>query len=58
MALENLTVTNWLIYTRYEPLKERRAYVLELRRLLSLPHTCQLMSETDYQRLAPKGGEC
>ena len=53
MALENLTVTNWLIY-KMQTVKERRAYVLELRRLLSLPHTCQLMSETDYQRLAQK----
>lgn len=53
MALENLTVTNWLIY-KMQTLKERRAYVLELRRLLSLPHTCQLMSEEDYGRLNEK----
>lgn len=53
MALENLTVTNWLIY-KMQTVKERRAYVLELRRLLSLPHTCQLMSEEDYGRLNEK----
>ena len=53
MALENLTVTNWLIY-KMQTVNERRAYVLELRRLLSLPHTCQLMSEADYGRLNEK----
>lgn len=53
MALENLTVTNWII-NKMQTVKERRAYVLELRRLLGLPHTCQLMSEEDYQRLSQK----
>ena len=53
IALDNLTVTNWLVY-KMQTVEERRAYVLELRRLLSLPHTCRLLSEEDYQRLAQK----
>ena len=49
MALENLTVTNWFIY-KMQTVKERRAYVNEFKRLLNLPHTCQLMTEDDYKR--------
>ena len=49
MALENLTVTNWLVYKK-QTVKEHRAYVNEFKRLLNLPHTCQLMSEDDYKR--------
>ena len=49
MALENLTVTNWLVY-KMQTVKEHRAYVNEFKRLLNLPHTCQLMTEDDYKR--------
>ena len=49
MALENLTVTNWLVY-KMQTVKEHRTYVNEFKRLLNLPHTCQLMTEDDYKR--------
>lgn len=49
MALENLTVTNWLVY-KLQTVEEHRAYVNEFKRLLNLPHTCQLMTEDDYKR--------
>lgn len=50
LALENLTITNWLNY-RMQTVEEYYAYVAEFRRLLQLPVTFQLMSQKTYERL-------
>lgn len=53
MALANLTVTNWLV-RKMQTVEEYRAYMKEFRRLLSQPHTCQLLSEENYEFLMKK----
>lgn len=50
LALENLTITNWLNY-KMQTVEEYYAYVAEFRRLLQLPQTFQLMSLKTYERL-------
>lgn len=50
LALENLTITNWLNY-KMQTVEEYYAYVAEFRRLLQLPQTFQLMSQKTYERL-------
>lgn len=50
LALENLTITNWLNY-KMQTVKEYYAYVAEFRRLLQLPQTFQLISQKTYERL-------
>lgn len=50
LALENLTITNWLNY-KMQTVEEYYAYVAEFRRLLQLPLTFQLISEKTYERL-------
>lgn len=50
LALENLTITNWLNY-KMQTVEEYYAYVAEFRRLLQLPLTFQLMSQKTYERL-------
>lgn len=50
LALENLTITNWLNY-KMQTVEEYYAYVAEFRRLLQLPVTFQLMSQKTYERL-------
>lgn len=49
LALENLTITNWLNY-KMQTVEEYYAYVAEFRRLLQLPQTFQLMSQKTYER--------
>lgn len=49
LALENLTITNWLNY-KMQTVEEYYAYVAEFRRLLQLPLTFQLMSQKTYER--------
>lgn len=49
LALENLTITNWLNY-KMQTVEEYYAYVAEFRRLLQLPQTFQLISEKTYER--------
>ena len=49
MALDNLTVTNWLYY-KMQTVAEFRALVEEHKNLLRLPHTYLIMREKDYQR--------
>lgn len=51
LAMENLIVTNWLS-DKMQTAEEHRAYVKEFRWLLKLPHTCQLLTEEDYGRMA------
>ena len=50
LALENLTITNWLNY-KMQTVEEYYAYVAEFRRLLQVPLTFQLMSQKTYERL-------
>lgn len=50
LALENLTITNWLNF-KMQTVEEYYAYVAEFRRLLQLPQTFQLMSQKTYERL-------
>ena len=50
LALENLTITNWLNY-KMQTVEEYYAYVAEFRRLLQLPQTFLLMSQKTYERL-------
>ena len=50
LALENLTITNWLNY-KMQTVEEYYAYVAEFRRLQQLPLTFQLMSQKTYERL-------
>lgn len=50
LALENLTITNWLNY-KMQTVEEYYAYVAEFRRLLQLPLTFRLMSQKTYERL-------
>lgn len=50
LALENLTITNWLNY-KMQTVEEYYAYVAEFRRLLQLPLTFQLMNQKTYERL-------
>ena len=50
LALENLTITNWLNY-KMQTVEEYYAYVAEFRRLLQLPQTLGLMSQKTYERL-------
>lgn len=50
LALENLTITNWLNY-KMQTVEEYYAYVAEFRRLLQLPQTFQLISQKTYERL-------
>lgn len=50
LALENLTITNWLNY-KMQTVEEYYAYVAEFRRLLQLPVTFQLMNQKTYERL-------
>lgn len=50
LALENLTITNWLNY-KMQTVEEYYAYVAEFRRLLQLPLTFQLMSQKTYELL-------
>lgn len=50
LALENLTITNWLNY-KMQTVEEYYSYVAEFRRLLQLPQTFQLMSQKTYERL-------
>ena len=49
VALDNLTVTNWLYY-KMQTVAEFRALVEEHKILLRLPHTYLIMREKDYQR--------
>ena len=49
VALDNLTVTNWLYY-KMQTVAEFRALVDEYKILLRLPHTYLIMREKDYQR--------
>ena len=49
VALDNLTVTNWLYY-KMQTVAEFRALVEEHKNLLRLPHTYLIMREKDYQR--------
>ena len=49
VALDNLTVTNWLYY-KMQTVAEFRALVEERKILLRLPHTYLIMREKDYQR--------
>lgn len=53
MALDNLTVTNWLYY-KMQTVAEFRALVEEHKILLRLPHTYLIMREKDYQRQQEK----
>lgn len=46
LALENLTITNWLNY-KMQTVEEYYAYVAEFRRLLQLPQTFQLDESED-----------
>ena len=48
VALDNLTVTNWLYY-KMQTIAEFRALVEEHKILLRLPHTYLIMREKDYQ---------
>lgn len=50
LALENLTITNWLNY-KMQTVEEYYSYVAEFRRLLQLPQTFQLISQKTYERL-------
>ena len=50
LALENLTITNWLNY-KMQTVEEYYAYVAEFRRLQQLPLTFQLMSQKTYELL-------
>lgn len=50
LALENLTITNWLNF-KMQTVEEYYSYVAEFRRLLQLPQTFQLMSQKTYERL-------
>ena len=50
LALENLTITNWLNF-KMQTVEEYYAYVAEFRRLLQLPLTFQLMNQKTYERL-------
>lgn len=50
LALENLTITNWLNF-KMQTVEEYYSYVAEFRRLLQLPLTFQLMSQKTYERL-------
>lgn len=50
LALENLTITNWLNY-KMQTVEEYYAYVAEFRRLLQLTVTFQLMSQKTYELL-------
>lgn len=49
LALENLTITNWLNF-KMQTVEEYYSYVAEFRRLLQLPQTFQLMSQKTYER--------
>lgn len=53
VALDNLTVTNWLYY-KMQTVAELRALVEEHKILLRLPHTYLIMREKDYQRQQEK----
>ena len=53
LALENLTVTNWLYY-KMQSVEEFRGYVKELKQLLKLPRTHQLINEKHYKQLEVK----
>ena len=53
VALDNLTVTNWL-YHKMQTVAEFRALVEEHKILLRLPHTYLIMREKDYQRQQEK----
>ena len=53
LALENLTVTNWLYY-KMQSVEEFRGYVKELKQLLKLPRTHQLINEKYYKQLEVK----
>lgn len=53
VALDNLTVTNWLYY-KMQTVAEFRALVEEHKILLRLPHTYLIMREKDYQRQQEK----
>ena len=53
LALENLTVTNWLYY-KMQSVEEFRGYVKELKLLLKLPRTHQLINEKHYKQLEVK----
>lgn len=53
MALDNLTVTNWLYY-KMQTVAEFRTLVEEHKILLRLPHTYLIMREKDYQRQQEK----
>ena len=53
VALDNLTVTNWLYY-KMQTVAEFRALVEEHKNLLRLPHTYLIMREKDYQRQQEK----
>lgn len=50
LALENLTITNWLNF-KMQTVEEYYSYVAEFRRLLQLPLTFQLMNQKTYERL-------
>lgn len=53
LALENLTVTNWLYY-KMQSVEEFRGYVKELKQLLKLPRAHQLINEKHYKQLEVK----
>ena len=53
VALDNLTVTNWLYY-KMQTVAEFRVLVEEHKNLLRLPHTYLIMREKDYQRQQEK----
>ena len=53
VALDNLTVTNWLYY-KMQTVAEFRALVEEHKILLRLPHSYLIMREKDYQRQQEK----
>lgn len=53
VALDNLTVTNWLYY-KMQTVAEFRSLVEEHKILLRLPHTYLIMREKDYQRQQEK----
>ena len=53
LALENLTVTNWLYY-KMQSVEEFRGYIKELKLLLKLPRTHQLINEKYYKQLEVK----
>ena len=53
VALDNLTVTNWLYY-KMQTVAVFRALVEEHKILLRLPHTYLIMREKDYQRQQEK----